>query len=69
MISMMSSISLTAPTHARTHAPIPHSQYSGGRDVLQAAFAEGEKSIPIACLADVVALEESGEIKLGGARF
>ena len=41
---------------------------AGGRDLLQAAFNVAEKGTPIACLADVVALEDSGEIKLGGAR-
>lgn len=48
--------------------PISIVANAGGRGLLQAAFTEAEKGTPIACLADVVALEDSGEIKLGGAR-
>lgn len=43
--------------------------FEGGRNLLEAAFTgPDETAIPIACLADVVALEESGEIKLGAGR-
>jgi hypothetical protein len=64
-------MSITWSTNQITNSIQSHRLESnpGGRDLLQAAFTEEEKAnVSIACLADVVAMEETGDIKLGGGR-